>query len=80
MEKENLTKNSPKIIKINKKTPNFNKNSLKIVKIDKKDENENYIKLAETQKFKLTLNYVIKLLKAKKLSVEDALNLLNELI
>ena len=82
MEDENLTKNFSKIIKINQnlqkneeKTPNFVSNFKNIKKID-----EDYIMLGETQKFKFTLNYVIKLLRAKMISVDDAINLLMNLI
>ena len=82
MKDKNQQPKETKIIKINqilqknnKKMPFFMQNSE-----NDKQEDEDYIILSETQKFKYTLNYVIKLLKAKKITVDDALNLLMDLI
>ena len=83
MENKDLHKKSAKIIKIDQnlrkndgKTPNFICRTPKIVEAN----SEEYMLLDNTQKFKLTLNYVIKLLHAKMISVDDALNLLMNLI
>ena len=76
---------APKSAKIIKFNENFKKDDDKTSNCEQNlstDESwkNDYIILGETQKFKYALNYVIKLLKAKMISVDDAINLLMSFI
>ncbi len=82
MKNKDLSKNSFKIIKNNAnlqkndaKKPQFVQNNKTI-----KQDDEEYLMLSEAQKFKFTLNYVIKLLKANMITVDEALDLLMDKI